>query len=187
MQIVVLPGLREIEAGQSSRANPSATPAWVTSNPVEQWLRGNRSARIPGSIDGNEFDARFDEAVRRHLPQRPAASGRVLARRRDHDVDDDERRRSPARPRAVAALPNTGIVVVQGNPQDGWTTARLEWNQARRAMISRPALVNTNEHIHPSPGGTVTEQTALPTPSRRPADLAESTRRTSQAGEGRHP
>jgi hypothetical protein len=31
--------------------------------PLEQWLRGNRFVRIPGSIDGNEFDARFDEAL----------------------------------------------------------------------------------------------------------------------------
>ncbi len=30
-----------------------------------QWLQGDRSARIPGSVDGNEFDARFSEAVQR--------------------------------------------------------------------------------------------------------------------------
>ena len=105
-QIVVLPGLREIEAGVFE-GQPERDAGMGYLQPLEQWLSGNRNARIPGSIDGNEFDAHFDEAVDaiyRSGRQRPAAAGRVLARRSDRDVDADERRRSPARTRAVTAV-----------------------------------------------------------------------------------
>ena len=74
-QIVVLPGLREIEAGDfEGQSERDASAGYL--QPLEQWLQGNRSVRIPGSIDGNEFDARFDDAVDtvyRSGQQRPVA------------------------------------------------------------------------------------------------------------------
>ena len=57
----VLPGLREIEAGQYE-GQPEANAKALFAAPM-QWLQGDRSARIPGSIDGNEFESRFNEAV----------------------------------------------------------------------------------------------------------------------------
>ncbi len=60
--ITVLPGLREIEAGQYEGTSEADIPRTYFAAP-QRWLKGDRSARIPGSVDGNEFEARFDEAV----------------------------------------------------------------------------------------------------------------------------
>ncbi|WP_319445813.1 MULTISPECIES: histidine phosphatase family protein [unclassified Mycobacterium] len=123
--IVVLPGLREIEAGDfEGQAEQSAVDGYL--EPLKQWLAGDRSARIPGSVDGNEFDARFDEAVAAIYAsgeQQPVvySHGAAISMWTMMNV------RNP-RPDLVAAqpLPNTGIVVVRGNPEDGWTL--LDWN-----------------------------------------------------------
>ena len=57
--VTVLPGLRQIEAGQYE-GQPQAD---VHDDNIVAWLQGDRSARNPGSITGDEFDARFDQAV----------------------------------------------------------------------------------------------------------------------------
>src|SRR5258707_8390991 len=60
--VTVLPGLREIEAGQYEGTPEADIPQTYFAAP-QRWLQGDRSARIPGSVDGNEFEARFDDAV----------------------------------------------------------------------------------------------------------------------------
>jgi broad specificity phosphatase PhoE len=127
-QIVVLPGLREIEAGVFE-GQPERDAGMGYLQPLEQWLSGNRNARIPGSIDGNEFDARFDEAVDaiyRSGQQRPVAfsHGAAIAMWTLMNVADPPLELARSQP-----LPNTGHVVVQGNPMDGWTL--LDWNGTR--------------------------------------------------------
>src|SRR5271168_3264613 len=50
--VTVLPGLREIEAGQFEGQPEADAPQDEAASMA--WLRGDRSAHIPGSIDGNE-------------------------------------------------------------------------------------------------------------------------------------
>jgi broad specificity phosphatase PhoE len=124
-QIVVLPGLREIEAG-AFEGQPERDAFTGYFQPLEQWLRGNRFVRIPGSIDANEFDARFDEAVDaiyRSGQQQPVAfwHGAAIAMWTMMNVANPPLDLAQSQP-----LPNTGYVVVRGNPQDGWTL--LDWN-----------------------------------------------------------
>lgn len=57
--VTVLPGLWEIEAGQYEGQPVADAQKYETI----AWLRGDRSARIPGSINGDEFNARFGDAV----------------------------------------------------------------------------------------------------------------------------
>ena len=58
--ISVLPGLREIDAGTNEGSPVDTAPV----NPAPGvWLDGNWSARIPGAITGNEFEARFNDAM----------------------------------------------------------------------------------------------------------------------------
>lgn len=123
--IVVLPGLREVEAGDYE-GSPAVTAIAGYFGPLQQWVDGDRSARIPGSIDGNEFDARFDDAVDDVYgsgQQNPVvfSHGAAIAMWTSMNV------RNPA-PELVKAqpLPNTGQVVVRGNPTDGWTL--VNWN-----------------------------------------------------------
>lgn len=124
-QVVVLPGLREVEAGDLE-GRPEADAMQGYLQPLQQWLTGDRSARIPGSIDGNEFDARFDAAVEtiyRSGHQRPVAysHGAAIAMWTLMNVENP-----PLQLAATQPLPNTGLVVVRGNPQGGWRL--LDWN-----------------------------------------------------------
>ena len=115
----VLPGLREVEAGQYE-GQPEFNAQNYLAAPL-RWLQGDRSAKIPGSLDGNEFEARFNDAVR-HIydsgKQNPVAFSHgaaimlwVLMNVRNPD------------PSLLAGkpLPNIGHVIVTGNPTEGWT------------------------------------------------------------------
>lgn len=118
-QVSVLPGLREIEAGQYE-GQPESNAQSYLAIPM-RWLKGDRSARIPGSVDGNEFEARFDDAVQ-HIydsgQQNPIAvshGGAIMlwVLMNVHNPDPSLLTGKP--------LPNTGRVVVTGSPSDGWT------------------------------------------------------------------
>jgi broad specificity phosphatase PhoE len=124
-QIVVLPGLREIGAGEfEGQSEQGAVKGYFKT--LKQWLAGDRSARIPGSIDGDEFDARFDDAVNaiyRSGQQQPVAysHGAAIAMWTLMNAKN-----APPELLETQPLPNTGRVVVRGNPDDGWTL--LDWN-----------------------------------------------------------
>lgn len=124
-QIVVLPGLREIEAGDFE-GQPEQDGASGFYQTLNQWMKGDRDARIPGSIDGNEFNARFTDAVNeiyRSGHQQPVAfahGGSIAVWTMMNVVDP------PLELAETQPLPNTGQVVVRGNPTDGWTL--LDWN-----------------------------------------------------------
>ena len=123
--VTVLPGLREIEAGQYE-GQPEFSFAAAYQAAGRQWLQGDRSARIPGSLDGNEFEARFSDAVQ-HIydsgEKNPLAFSHsaaimlwVLMNVRNSD------------PSLLSGppLPNIGRVVLTGNPSAGWTLT--EWD-----------------------------------------------------------
>lgn len=123
----VLPGLREIEAG-ALEGEPESSAAGFY-DVLKRWTQGDRNARIPGSIDGNEFDARFDDAVATiyatgdHHPVAFSHGGAIalwtLMNARNAD------------PAVLLAEPlnNTGYVVVHGSPSAGWTL--VDWNGVR--------------------------------------------------------
>ena len=115
----VQPGLREIEAGQLE-GQPEANARALFAAPM-QWLQGDRSARIPGSIDGNEFESRFNDAVA-HIydtgqlnPVAFSHAGAIMVwvLMNAHNADPSLLTSKP--------LPNMGRVVVTGSPSNGWT------------------------------------------------------------------
>jgi broad specificity phosphatase PhoE len=120
----VLPGLREIEAGHYE-GQPEFNARTYLAVPL-QWLQGDRSARIPGSLDGNEFDARFAEAVQQIYDSgelNPVAFSHAEAimawvLMNVHNPDPSLLTSKP--------LPNMGRVVVTGNPSDGWTLTKWD-------------------------------------------------------------
>jgi broad specificity phosphatase PhoE len=121
----VLPGLREIEAGDYE-GQPVAVAGPTMFAAPQRWLQGDRGARIPGSIDGNEFEARFGEAVQRIYDsgaQNPVAFSHseaimIWVLMNVGNPDPSLLRTKP--------LPNVGRVVVTGSPAGGWTLT--EWN-----------------------------------------------------------
>lgn len=123
--VTVLPGLREIEAGRYE-GQPEADAASTYFAAPQQWLRGDRSQRIPGSVDGNEFDARFDQAVQQIYdsgdvnPVAYSHAGSIMLWVMMNVANPD-----PAL-LMQHPLPNTGHVVVKGNPAQGWVLA--DWD-----------------------------------------------------------
>ena len=117
--ISVLPGLREIEAGQYEGQPESNAQTYLVS-PL-RWLHGDRSAQIPGSLNGNEFEARFNDAVRQIYDsgqQNPVVFSHggaimVWVLMNVHNPDPSLLTGKP--------LPNVGHVIVNGNPTEGWT------------------------------------------------------------------
>ncbi|MFZ0715273.1 MAG: histidine phosphatase family protein [Mycobacterium sp.] len=120
----VLAGLREIEAGDYE-GQPEASARTFLGAPM-QWLNGDRNAQIPGSLDGDGFEARFSEAVEQIYNSgqtKPVAfshGGAIMiwVLMNVHNPDQSLLTTTP--------LPNLGRVVIRGNPNDGWTLQ--EWN-----------------------------------------------------------
>lgn len=122
--VTVLPGLREIDAGiyegssetdGLGRLGYGLTPAL--------WTLGLRSAWIPDSTDtnGNVFSDRMSEAVQIIYEDgwaRPVAfsHGATIMFWTMMNVDNPDLGLLLSH-----QLPNTGVVVLEGNPEDGWT------------------------------------------------------------------
>lgn len=119
-QVSVLPGLNEISAGWFEGISMKDTSGTFLLGP-EGWLRGDRRYGIPGSVDGNQFNAAFTAAVQKIYDSgqdNPVAFSSGLsvmmwtllnARNGKPSLLTDH------------PLPNVGRVVVTGNPATGWT------------------------------------------------------------------
>lgn len=122
----VLPGLNEISAGwlEGKPADEANMAVYLTA--PQDWLDGDRDARIPDSVNGNEFNDQFSAAV-----QKIYDSGDDNAVAFSHGasimfwtmmnvVNSDTTLLT------TNTLPNTGYVVIEGSPQTGWTL--VNWN-----------------------------------------------------------
>jgi probable phosphoglycerate mutase len=120
LEPVVREGLEEIEAGDlEDRNDMPSVMAYV--QPAFGWARGELDARIPGSIDGHEFFTRFDAAIARiasdHADETVVvvshgAAIRVWTATRAANLHADSHH--------IRHLDNTGVVVLNGSPADGW-------------------------------------------------------------------
>ncbi|MEA5055086.1 MAG: histidine phosphatase family protein, partial [Propionicimonas sp.] len=125
LELQVLPGLREISAGdEEMRAYaPGETSQYLAT--MVAWGSGHPEARVPGGEDLQEVLDRFDDAI-----ATVAASGHEVVMVVSHGAA--LRVWSYARvagfPQAIGAahLDNTGVIVADGSPEDGWTLAHLE-------------------------------------------------------------
>jgi broad specificity phosphatase PhoE len=130
LPIRVLPGVHEIEAGVFEGTPESEAANGYGRYPLAWALQGNRDLRIPGSIDGNEFDARMDGSLQEIFDNgdRNAVvfshGGAIMfwtmmnATNLTMEQKLDLLRYAP--------LSNTNYVVIEGNPVDGWKL--VDWN-----------------------------------------------------------
>ncbi|MGV0791497.1 histidine phosphatase family protein [Mycolicibacterium sp. XJ1819] len=130
LPIQVLPGLQEIEAG-IFEGTPEADAEHGYAQAMLAWtFAGQRDVRIPGSINGHEFDARVDGALQAMYdngdrnPVVFSHGGTIMfwTMMNVQNLTLAEKiellRSSP--------LDNTDYVVIEGNPEDGWTL--VNWN-----------------------------------------------------------
>ncbi|ANW63652.1 histidine phosphatase family protein [Mycobacterium sp. djl-10] len=118
-QVDVLPGLEEIPAGWFEGSPEAAAPMTYFLAP-EQWLQGQRSARIPGAIDGDEFNEEFTAAVGRIYDSGDKnavafSHGAAITVWTQMNVTNPDGNLLMSHP-----LPNVGQVVIEGNPVTGW-------------------------------------------------------------------
>ncbi|WP_370491828.1 histidine phosphatase family protein [Mycobacterium sp. pW045] len=127
-QVQILPGLREIDAGWFADKQNTVVNATYLLAP-QAWIHGDRTAAIPGSIDGNQFNDEFSAAVQRIYDSgdaNPVAfshSASIMAwtlmnvrNPRDELMTDHP-------------LPNIGRVVIKGSPSTGWKL--VDWDGIR--------------------------------------------------------
>lgn len=121
----ILDGLREISAGDyEMRTDEEAVIGYMTA--VGSWITGETDVRMPGSETGEEFLARYDDAVKTIV-----ASGAETALLVSHgaamrtwvgyrcDLSDWETA-------AFSSLPNTGVIELEGTTDD-WRI--VSWDQ----------------------------------------------------------
>lgn len=153
--VVVLNGLQEISAGffeGSSQTSGIGRIGYILA-PV-MWTLGLRFARIPGSEDGNEFEARVNGAL-----SQIQDSGSDTPLVFDHgatimfwtlmNVDNPDITLALTHP-----LNNTDVVVVDSNGQGGWTLKSWAGVDVGPATLPTQLFVNFRDLI-------VAPQTAL--------------------------
>jgi len=121
----VLPGLNEISAGWFNGEPMDRAGATYMVAPMD-WTRGELNFSIPGSVSGREFNGKFSAAVQRIYESgdtKPvafssAASIMLWTLMNARNGKDSLLTDHP--------LPNTGRVVLTGNPTSGWTL--VDWD-----------------------------------------------------------
>jgi broad specificity phosphatase PhoE len=131
LPVNVRAGIREVEAGEhEGRRDRVSIHDFVS---VELgWVRGEVDVRMPGAQTGTETMARFDEVVAEaHSAGHEAvvfvshgSMIRTWCGIRTDNVDVGFVYRNP--------LYNTGVVIVEGTPADGWTT--VLWQERTVAL-----------------------------------------------------
>jgi probable phosphoglycerate mutase len=121
LEPVIVDGLREIGAGElEQRSDVTAIRQYAET--VLAWGH-DRDARIPGGEDGNEFFERYDDAVARIAREHAGGAVAVVSHgaairawvsSATPNIDGDFSLRNH--------LGNTGVVIVDGSPSDGWYT-----------------------------------------------------------------
>jgi broad specificity phosphatase PhoE len=128
LDVEVLDGLHEIEAGSLEKLTDHESHKRYMGT-VISWAAGDLDRRMPAGPDGHDFFQRFDAAIARVLervsgPEATAAvvshgaAIRTWAGRRAEDADHEFA--------AKHVLANTGIVALEGDPDNGWKL--LHWD-----------------------------------------------------------
>ncbi|OBC00955.1 histidine phosphatase family protein [Mycobacterium sp. 852002-40037_SCH5390672] len=127
-QVEVLPGIQEINAGWYNGKPESMASSTYMLAPVN-WINGDVSDSIPGSISGKEFNDQFTAAVNKiynsghHNPVVFSHMNAIMVWTllNAQNAKDSLMNSHP--------IPNTGRVVISGNPMTGWTL--VDWDGIR--------------------------------------------------------
>ncbi|HEV7580944.1 MAG TPA: histidine phosphatase family protein [Mycobacterium sp.] len=127
-QVEILNGVQALSAGWYNGKPESMSSTTYMLAPAD-WINGDIQDSIPGSISGKQFNDQFTAAVNKvynsgHnkpvvFSQGPAIMAWTLL-----NTKNGKNSLLTSHP-----LPNTGRVVITGNPTDGWTL--VEWDGIR--------------------------------------------------------
>ena len=122
--VEVRPGLEEVSAGDlEMRSDPDGVAGYVDC--LAAWMAGDLERPMPGAPDGHAFWRRFDDAVRVIAAQhRPEETVAVFSHGAAIRVYAALATRIPAEQAHELRLANTGMAVLQGDPEAGWELRR---------------------------------------------------------------
>ncbi|MEU0006788.1 histidine phosphatase family protein [Streptomyces sp. NPDC006314] len=139
LRVIVRDGIRELSAGELEMRPGHSPEGERYLRTVFAWAAGDTALRVPGGESGEEALARYDAVI-----AEAAASGartvamishgaaiRVWTAARAGNVDVAF---AAARP-----LENTGVVVLEGSPSDGWKALSWQGNTVEPAGQGGPA------------------------------------------------
>ncbi len=139
LELRVLPELREVSAGDDE-LSADATRYIGT---LVAWGKGDLEARIPGGENAHEFMSRFDAAI-----ETIAAAGDDVVMVVSHGaalrVWSMVRVKGFTDALGRAHLDNTGVIVADGSPADGWELAELV---GVRVFEDAPAQAEPDEAV----------------------------------------
>lgn len=127
-QVEVLPGIQEIDAGWfNGKPESMAKSTYMVAQ--AHWLNGDVSNSIPGSISGKEFNDQFTAAVNRIYNS--GHRNPVVFSHRNSIMMWTLLNAQNAKDSLMDShpIPNTGRVVISGNPMTGWTL--VDWDGIR--------------------------------------------------------
>ncbi|MFG2637176.1 histidine phosphatase family protein [Streptomyces sp. NPDC048362] len=138
LEVIVRDGIRELSAGELEMRPGHSPEGERYLRTVFAWAAGDTALRVPGGESGQEALARYDAVV-----AEAAASGartaamishgaaiRVWVAARAANVDVSFARARPLR--------NTGVVVLEGCPADGWKAVAWEGATVEPAGAAGP-------------------------------------------------
>lgn len=148
LSVSIRDGLREISAGDLEMKTDWNSIVEYHSISFS-WIDGDRDKRIPGGENGVEVLARFDAVVREaadagHDAVAFVAHGQVIRVWTAANADNIS-----AEFASKHLLHNTGVVVCEGSPDEGWTA--LAWSGV---ALGGPSL---DEGLRTGPGGAIAD------------------------------
>jgi broad specificity phosphatase PhoE len=127
-QVEILQGLQSLSAGWYNGKPESMASSTYMVAPAD-WLNGDVTDSIPGSVSGKEFNDRFTASIRKiydsgHSKPVVFSQGTAIMVWTLLNVKNPKSSLLTSHP-----LPNAGRVVITGNPMNGWTL--VEWDGVR--------------------------------------------------------
>jgi probable phosphoglycerate mutase len=126
LTVRVLPGLREVPAGEDEMT-PDAT-RYIGA--MIAWGQGDLLAKVPGGEDAVEFMARYDAAIDQVVASR-VESAMVVSHGAALRSWAGARVEGFNAALADRHLDNTGIIIAEGSPSEGWYLIELDGTKHR--------------------------------------------------------
>jgi broad specificity phosphatase PhoE len=140
LDALILDGLREISAGEfEARSDKESVRAYMGT--ILSWWQDS-AARVPGGESGDEFFARFTDAIGEATEGHDGtvavfshgAAIRTWASATSRNIDEAFSR--------VHDLPNTAMIVLEGSPADGWTATHWNGEPVGGAALDDPTAID---------------------------------------------
>ncbi|MFB7498584.1 histidine phosphatase family protein [Streptomyces sp. NPDC056161] len=147
LDVRVRDGVRELSAGDLEMLPGDTEPGRAYMRTVFAWAGGDTALRMPGAETGAEALARFDAVVAEAAETAAGtvvvvshgAAIRMWTAARAHNVDVPFVADHP--------LENTGVVVLEGSPADGWKV--LSWEGAALAPAGASGPTGEPQPVRP--------------------------------------